>query len=180
MITLMQVISVRWTKASRGAPYATFRNALPEACEVLIPANTKRTASILLNTIVYDEKDSFENPKILSRWFQEESCTHACFKVEHNTAQTIFTCNLGELGHNARPQRHYYDLKAGKYASTSKSFHISPGQWKRCLYNVRYTGYYGWFYQKHTANVTLIPEPFPDIFTTSKPAEIFSDMRPLI
>lgn len=145
-----QWVQVTWTKASRGAPGAVRRNAVPTG--LLLPS-----AEVpILHDVTAEEQDGFE-PR--ENW-------HAVALGGRDDA-------LPPVGEYRRPRHGHVLLrsKAGVftvqlvgmrgwgYASPRRhpAVRLEPGQWVRWIVNHRFSGYRGWSYSQVILNLANGP-----------------------
>jgi hypothetical protein len=61
----------------------------------------------------------------------------------------------------------------------SKRMYLQPGQWGRVLYNGRFSYEEGWWFEKRVFNIGLLEKVEEDIFISSQPTQVISQMAKL-
>lgn len=134
---VIQVVEILWTKATRGAPRAKERVALPRAF-----AFAAGTQACLIQHYQLAEWDGFA-PRL---WQQEERSTPP---GSMDSLQLISLGNdsysLGILGtpHDGQPRRH----------PVLRAITLLPGETARLVVNARHTSYSGQYYSERIYNV---------------------------
>jgi hypothetical protein len=174
MILIVQQIQTYWTKASRGAPAAVRRNAVPEALPVPAPgAHWPGPApSRLHHKLWFSESKDFRTPAeevILDPVFNPLPV--GCVSILHRD-EVVWTEFRYDGQFAGQPDR----------GVLRKKIRTGPNEWAQVAYNGRFThGYDGYqWYVKLVVNVGVFSEFAADVFTRAKPTAVFRSMGPLI
>ena len=177
--TVAQYIRVIWTKASRGNPAASRRNAVPQAFE--LPADILESAEpTQVHALQVRELNDFVPARKADRWAGDGSqllrigC--ACIALE---ATGLHLWYEYDEAHAGRPFRRYYDA-TGTLTSVKKDVGLlSPGEWARIQWNGRFLLHADWWYELCTVNVAFVEDLSPDFFLTASPAVTYSKLADL-
>ena len=157
---VVQVVRIVWTKASRGAPHATARNALPRAFPLA----------------------GNPGPYVLERHRLVETApgTFTASEVERATSLTV-PRREAELLIDAREDRLRLGLqwRSGMLGTGQprrpdrrRAIELRPGQTARLVVNGRHASSAGQWYTQDTFNVALVNELAPGLFTDAPPLAV--------
>ena len=112
--------------------------------------------------------------------FQDDYYRFGCVAVEVGAETITLQYDWGYAGKGGAPKRTYIDQYGAEFP-IMKSLLIRQHQWKKIRYNARFaggdTGH--WYYEKYVANVALVDRLTTDIFLSSAPDEVYSQMADL-
>lgn len=178
---LIQHVRVVWTKASRGNPGATRRNAVPNGFEVPAAALTAAEA-VAVHRVLIDESVEFRRVDEPIETFDGDGVIEVgCVRVrregegEGEGARVRF-----EYGGGGLPKRERVTA-GGKWVPLREDVCLlSLGQWARIEWNARFvTASNGqWWYERITVNVAL-GATTPDLFAASSPTAVYSQLADL-
>lgn len=164
-VFIVQHISTWWTKASRGAPMAGVRNAVPERANV--PKLKEKDFSSVIHTIRHDERTNFIP--------EEKLFTDVVFEA-------VRGISIQKTGDGASVD-YAYTLDCGQPERgwMKKRLTAPTDQWLSIMTNGRFLlGWDGlWCYEKHVVNVGLFATFDPECFLKSDPVEQFSALGDL-
>jgi hypothetical protein len=149
----VQQVDVTYTKASRGAPGAARRNALPRAFAMHVAGD----APFAFERYVLRERDGFVPVR-------REAATSASAPGRQNgltlsAAAGRVTVGLRWSPFAGRPPRR----------PVPRALELYPGQTARLFVNARHASYAGQWYAETTYNVAFGPALAPDAFTAARP-----------
>lgn len=202
-LVLIQEITVKWSKASRGAPGATARNRVPEALP--LPAGTptqpwpSRFANTAPTTVPFPAANDEFPPDILlhhllfSEWSQ---LAHPSVYWVPLRSRLPEQCMLQFLHWNVPPLTlevadgrlkarfpWSYDVGAPRreYRPMWERCSLAPGQWMQIRFNGRhvYGDDAGWYYEKHVLNIGWVDTLVNDLFVRGLPNYQITDLADL-
>jgi len=203
-LVLLQDITVRWHKASRGAPGAVARNRVPEvralpanppntpwpsryqysAPKVLPPPDPtdKRAADIFLHYVSYGEDNQFQAPHV-QYWIALRSCRPEPSTL-HLPHWNVPPLTLADANDKLQV-RFEWGLEVGAprrdYRHTREQVTLATGQWMQVRYNGRHL--YGddgtWYYEKHVLNIGFADTFVPTLFVAAPPDYQITDFADL-
>lgn len=166
---VVQRVAVRWTKASRGHPGATARNAVPRAF-VLPDDIAGGSQRAVVHAVSAEERNDFRPTREQDLWC-DESTTHRVGCVQ-----------LGERDGELRVEFQYDSRYAGQpYRRGGRDgwddvCALPPREWARVDWNGRFvcdeTG--EWWYQLVVLNIAFHPAPPADLFVATAPTTQYS------
>ncbi|HEX8297792.1 MAG TPA: hypothetical protein VF594_01415 [Rubricoccaceae bacterium] len=172
-MTIVQEITVWWTKRARSAPGATVRNAVPEHFDLPFRPATLARFDIVYHSVLIQEWTGFDQP--------EETV-----EEHHLVPDRPFRigCVRIEPGPDASQVVYAYDLACG--GSPERTGRLRPvlrlraGQWGRVVYNGRFEDRETreWLYKKVVANVAHVGDPLEPVFV-GEPSKTFHDLAHL-
>jgi len=133
---VIQVVTTRWTKASRGQPKAAARAAVPEVLALRAPGGDL----VLVESVVADEQRGFEVVRT----------------SEHAEALPLRVANVHvEVVEGAVRVTRRREAGAGwpNRPRDVVAFTLDAGEWGQVVTNHRHSSYAGWSYDKIVANV---------------------------
>jgi len=138
---VVQHIQVIWTKASRGAPGAVQRNAVPEVFE-LPPAIVGQTADLLVHQVIVRESNAFTP------------------RIGDVVNEVLAPLALGML--ELRPE----EGLARVVTRDGPTLVVPLGEWGRIRTNCRHSDYDTgqWYYSKDVVNVAVCARPDRGLF----------------
>ncbi len=188
-LVLFQEVTVRWHKASRGAPGAVARNRVPEvlalpanppntpwpsrfqatAPQVLPPPDPtdNRVADIFLHHVYYGEGNHFQAPEVqywtaLRSRLPEPSTLH---KPYSNVPPLTLTGANDRLLVQFDWSSAWEGAPPRPYRHMHEHITLAMGQWMQVRYNGRHNYYEaGWYYEKHVLNIGLADALVPTMF----------------
>jgi hypothetical protein len=157
---LVQHIRLIWTKASRGAPNATRRNALPSA----VPFDLGRGAPWVFHSVVFREETGFvrEYDRVLTKDNHRERDHGLLLELLPSGVQVGVRWE-NDMG---LPPRH----------EKQRAFLLAEGGYCRVVVNGRHSAYDNHWYSQDTYNVLFQGVPTGDAFTVREPNEVL-DLR---
>ena len=134
---VVQVVEILWTKATRGAPRANERVALPRSFVF-----EGKAGSCLIQQYRLVEWEDFAPKLVKSEQLQSPPGSVGALRIA-SLANKVLT--LGFLGtpHSGQPTRH----------PVPEAITLSPGQYARLIVNARHTSYSGQHYSENVYNV---------------------------
>ncbi|HEX9952148.1 MAG TPA: hypothetical protein VGB53_10295 [Rubricoccaceae bacterium] len=172
-MTVVQEITVWWTKTARSAPGATIRNAVPERFDLPFRPATMARFDIVHHRVLIREWTGFDD--------REET-------VEEHRVVAGQPLRLGcvrvEPGPDAVQVVYAYDYTCGGVPERTTRprpvLLLKPGQWGRVVYNGRFEdrGTGEWLYKKVVANVAHVGDT-PEAAFSGEPSKMFSDLAHL-
>jgi|SRR5579884_1608151 len=196
-LVLFQEITVRWHKASRGAPGAGARNRVPEysrsrqirqarrgplACgsghrTFSHPGPTDdRPANIFLHHLIYDEGTRFQAPSV-QHWIALRSSL-----PKPSTLQAPYW-NVPPLtlaGDGLQVEfswSHEVGAPPRYHRHERERVQLAPGQWLQVRYNGRHIYFDDgtWYYEKHVLNIGFADAFVPTLFVAPPPDDQITD-----
>lgn len=172
---LVQVIHVRWTKASRGGEDARARAAVPAAFES--PASELAIAAdaLFVDELHWDEQNAFAVPFSARRLriSLANGFNFGCVAITaaEEGLQVRYQYNQAKGG---APDRRFYNPVTDYGETPDRTLLVRDRQWVRVCYNGRFscteTG--NWRYEQTTINVAwFVNEPYGRIFLDQKAAD---------
>ncbi len=158
-MVIIQLIFVRWTAKSRGAPEANLRNAVTKS----LPIQPDQSG-FLFEKFNFDERNGFAQtePSRLVKDRMPEEIDNLFLEIQNEDLIVGFHYNLSDIG---KPVRH----------DKSHALRLHSGQYGRLVVNGRHTSvieeYPNW-YSQHIYNIALVEQPTSDWFTSRKPDQI--------
>jgi hypothetical protein len=204
-LVLIQVISVTWTKRSRGAPGATSRQRIPEVLALppalpdpagparqcrggwyqppkvypYSPAGD-RAPDIFYHHTSYTEANRFQ-PSVGHTWLALPSLF-----PEPTTLQLyaeVPPLTLVGRREELRVEMHWQSIPGMPRRHPLRrpaGGALAPGQWLQIRFNARNQTYDGdWYYTKHVLNVGFAVESIPTFFLAGPPEHRDSDLADL-
>lgn len=147
---VVQVITTRWTKASRGQPGAGRRTAVPDVLPLRAPAGD----AIVVETVSADEEHAFALVRSTSAAAALPLRIASVLIEDVDGAVRVTRRREVGTGWPSRPS----DVVACS---------LDPGQWGQVVTNHRHSGYAGWSYDKIVVNVARPRERVADVFATA-------------
>ncbi len=144
----VQVVLVRWTKKSRGAPAAAFRNSLPEAAVFPTTAEHRPDSRLLWHDVVFAEEQDFRP--------REAFRSYAAHHKNYNALEIV----VGETGAEfILKGRQRLAVPPRTYARAVFNFaEIKP--WDHDLLKI---------YHKVSVNLIVDIKPTPEMFVERAP-----------
>ncbi|NHZ38622.1 hypothetical protein [Massilia aquatica] len=154
----VQVIEIRWTKATRGAPRANERAVLPRAFALL-----QTGAQYVYQNYLMHERDGFA--AVLKK---EKQVDHAPLKerslVLRPRDDGVLVLGLKWDPSEGQPRR----------PASGTALRLAPGQTARLILNGRHASYIGQEYSEVIYNVAYGDTIAPDCFIARAPDQQFS------
>jgi hypothetical protein len=158
---VIQIVTTRWTKASRGQPKAAARAAVPE----VLPFRAPSGDLVLVETVVADEARRFElvrTPELADGL--PLRLANVQIEVVDEAVRVTRRREIGS-GWPNRPR----DVMA---------FSLAAGAWGQVVTNHRHSSYSGWSYDKIVVNVARPAAGAADAFA-GDPARRLDEQEPL-
>lgn len=181
MILIMQQITAKWTKQSRGAPHSVRRNAVPSILpfpnQFNIPQLETNAILIAHQHVLFGEATDFTP--------QETVTVHG---VEPPNRHFKFGCIHPSFSQDAVEIFFEYSTSCAgapdRSAPAKMVFALGVNEWGRIVYNGRFSRGYsgGWYYQKQVFNVVLLEEWSNKeiaLFMDSKPPKVYENLTDL-
>lgn len=166
MTVIVQAITTRWGKASRGAPGAVSRAAVPESVSLSV---VDAGVGVTLHEMEASEVHSFEVDDRGIRALGALPVEVAGLHLEEISGRLQVT-RLGDTSVRAGWPPRSHDVSA---------FVLDTGQWGRTIRNSRLSGYQGWSYSKTVVNVAYQPRPSEPVFVVSTPDFVLDEQEHL-
>lgn len=195
---LIQAIHVEWGRLSRGAPQAVARNGIPEAVSFPIPAAPIKDPHYHIHHLFYSEANKFQQPhfETVETKAKNKHLNYDCVRrrpwalvviMPHTTVKILEpgdeTVRYDRVGiswlTNTNGLNVTYMHTSGVPRTPPASFTLESGQWMRIRYNARYSVQAGWVYDKWAFNIGTFDNPSPDVFLSTRPSYIHSQMSKL-
>lgn len=190
----LQEITVRWHKASRGAPGAVARNRVPEvhalpadppstpwpsrfqqaAPQVLPPPDPtdNRAADIVLHHIGYGEGNQFQAPHVqywiaLRSRLPEPSTLH----LPHWNVPPLTLAGAGDGLQVQFSWSSEVGAPPRHHRRMREQVLLAAGQWMQVRFNGRHIYFDDgtWYYEKHVLNIGLADAIVPTLFVAGRP-----------
>lgn len=172
-MTIVQEITVWWTKTARSAPGATVRNAVPECFDLPFRPATMARFDVVRHGVLIREWTGFGDPEETVEGHAvtpEQPLRLGCVRIEPgpDAAQVVYTYDFACGGAPERTSRPRPVLR------------LRAGQWGRVVYNGRFEDREtrDWLYKKVVANVAHVADPSEAVFQ-GEPSKTFSDLAHL-
>jgi len=172
-MVVVQVVRIVWTKASRGAPHASRRNALPRAFGV----DPSRALYVFeRHFIVETAPGEFRNRSVERRTTNRVPSQQEELVLEEHGARLV-------LGLQWQSYRDDSDNLTGTGEPPREGNHraveIGIGQTARLVINGRHSSHAEQWYTEDIFNVALVDKVEPDVFT-GRPCQVsFSQLADL-
>ena len=162
---IVQGITTRWTKASRGAPQAGLRAAVPEAATLPVMAGARH--GVFVHGLEAREGDQFVLEELDAELHPELPVT--AFAVEVAAAGELVVATRSTDRWSGWPRRERPRVV----------FRLAAGEWGRCVRNSRLGGARDWQYTRVVVNVAHLAGGLgtaaPDLFTTTEPTYVVNE-----
>ena len=172
-MTLVQEITVWWTKTSRSAPGAAARNAVPELFALPFRPATMGRFDVVHHGVLVREWTGFDVPEEAVEGhpvLEGRPFRLGCVRVEPglDVVEVVYAYDFACGGAPERTSRPRRVLR------------LRAGQWGRVVYNGRFEdrGTGEWLYKKVVANVAHVGGASDAVFS-GEPARSFSDLAHL-
>ncbi|HEX9953201.1 MAG TPA: hypothetical protein VGB53_15630 [Rubricoccaceae bacterium] len=172
-MTVVQEITVWWTKTSRSAPGATPRNAVSELFDLPFRPATMARFAVVHHSVLVREWTGFDDPEEAVEGHQlvpGRPLRLGCVRVDpgQDAVQVVYAYDFACGGAPERTTRPRPVVR------------LAAGQWGRVVYNGRFEdrGMGEWLYKKVVANVAHVADPSDPVFSGA-PAKTFSDLAHL-
>ncbi len=161
---VIQWVSTSWTKASRGHPGSSRRNAIQDGYP-LPSAVLECASSVFSHQLQANESSGFELQGSFRSYEPSDplsplnsSSRLLKLELEDHLLSLHFTPDSLAMG--APSRRHL-----------ARTFKLRPGEWVRLRMNGRHTDYHTGtrHYSKQVCNVALVSAPVIDLFTSGTP-----------
>lgn len=194
---LIQAIHVEWSRLSRGAPQAAARNSIPEAVSFPIPADPIEDPHYHIHHLYYSEADKFQQPHLefdVETKAKDEHLNYGCVRrrpwalvvIMPHTAVKILepgdeTVQYDRVGISwlTNGLNVTYRHTSGAPQTPQAVFTLESEQWMRIRYNARYSVQAGWVYDKWVFNIGVFDNPPLEVFLSTRPSYIHSQMSKL-
>jgi hypothetical protein len=149
MTVVVQLVTVSWSKRSRGGEAARLRAALPEAYPIHRTLFGNRWG---LHQVAMYEPAGFQPRERTEVDDVVKNVVGVTLELQHDGlhVQFVWTPDVG-----VPPRR-----------PRSRPFVLRPGEWGRVVHNGRFVDFDtgGWYYRKQVVNVALLARFAPRIF----------------
>lgn len=135
---VVQVVDILWTKATRGAPRAAERVALPRAFPISAVA-----PGCLIQSYRMAEWEAFRPTLAKTELLDHVPGSEGVLRITSRVGQ-VFTLGITGTPHNGQPRRH----------AVSELLQLMPGERARVALNARHSSYSGQHYAETIFNVT--------------------------
>lgn len=171
-LLIIQEIQTEWTKASRGAPRANLRNAVPES--VCLPGQTQElSGSLALHHFLrYGEWNDFSSPDESHVIIElaDELC-FGCVRI-YPFENHIKVVLAYDMTHGGAPERESYPKTV---------FELHANTWGTIVYNGRFSEGHDsvWMYRQTVCNIGMFDRFSASVFTDSQPISMHQDLAKL-
>ena len=176
MLTIVQHITSRWSRAYRGGPRARIRNQVPEAALLEFPTEWPGNHPLIIHELDYsffqmghDQGNEARHARLRGDSLGEP---FGLGSVWIRNGDGKLTVDYHWTAADGAPERH-----------TRKGvLELQPGEWGRVRYNARMSRDWDqreWHYEKHVFNFGLFPIVDPEVFLNTDPVKIHSEMAQL-
>jgi hypothetical protein len=166
-VIVVQQITARWTKATRGAARAARRNAVPEVARLPMEGVDKPSVAVLQHALLYDERIDFSQPNdeiVINP--PDRPLKVGCVRIAPTANWVIATFEYDRVVCG--------DPERGR---DRKELVVAVGQWAQFAYNGRFgLSPDEWRYEKTVVNVGLFPRLRPSLFVQTPPTFVFSSI----
>jgi hypothetical protein len=174
---LLQAITLRWRKETRGAPYSTLRNRYAKAFQIPDTLyNYDLSYGLPYHEVIIEQdKNGFEVVKnkcsILDA--NEKSRRLGCIEIGETESGHLFTFKYSSYcGKPVRYDKFYNPL-------VEKAFELLPNEYGRIVYNGRHslldTG--EWYYEIHILNALHTELTNSDLLTAQTPVKEYKQLE---
>lgn len=175
MIFIIQHITIRWTKKSRGANGATLRNAVPDRLTLPYKPEPEYENSLIEHKMRYCEENQFSEP--------EQELSQRVLKL--GKREKYRCLNIRWEADQAKVVYQYEPFKGGAPKRTEhprQVLTLATGEWGQAMYNGRHVSLFrqsGWSYRRDIVNVAVLQKSSEDPFP-GEPKSTFSDLAHLL
>ena len=173
---ILQSISVRWTKAARGGPFAAIRNSIADAFVLpldRIRAGTDWASSCVWHELEFEERNGLIAPLVERIGVAARSLPWQPLgeNIQLDWAGEVGALRVGLTWRTGVPER--WPISAACL--------LAPGEWGRIQYNYRTTVGFdsGWSYVLRRFNIGVGDPPEADWFVARPPTRRFVDLARL-
>lgn len=171
-VVIIQAITTRWTRASRGAPQATIRAAVPEVAA--LPTLGRPLPGTFVHELEALEERRFTLDEIVAEERSELPVTVAGVQVALDDDLVVVTRTASRWGGwPPRPRARVV-------------FRLAPGDWGRYVCNARIGGARDWAYLRVVVNVAALAtsrndgaNPRSDLFVATAPTYVVNEEEQL-
>lgn len=153
MALVIQVVEILWTKATRGAPRANARVALPRALAI-----GNLSGDCRIEVIRMAEWNAFRSVRIAEREGGLPDVHEGCLLVRMASRDAVDIDFLGTPS-SGQPKR----------CPIGNLMRIAGGGYGQIIVNARHTGYSGQFYSEQIFNIACGARIAPDRFLATTP-----------
>lgn len=157
---VIQAVTTRWTKASRGAPQAGVRAGVPAAATLPVPLRAGAAGGALVHQLEALEERGFTLDEVAVDDEAAPPVTVAGVRVAQQ-GDLVEVTRLGARWQGWPPRERDRVV-----------FRLAPGEWGRAVRNLRIGGAGDWRYAKFAVNVAHLSDPVtfdPDLFVAAPP-----------
>jgi hypothetical protein len=171
-IVVVQAVTTRWTKRTRGALFAAQRRGIPLALPLPSRGEAPLDSFCLVDRVFYNDGDAFTEPvRFPLEEVKAQTLGGVFYQVDENVAiepgEDAIKIDLRWT--NGAPRRmHHVGL-----------FTVRPGAWARIRYNYRRPTEDSWMYVQRTLNIALGADLGPKVFTVTDPVHNYEDIADL-
>ncbi len=171
-LILVQVITIVWSKASRGGRAAGLRNRVPAALPIPAAFDLGTELRGIVHDVWYGEEDGFAHPRA----------------ADVRAVPVVDTVHHGDLALTPTDGMIRVDLNWGAFDTPRRRpirgvMTLRPEEWGQLRYNGRSSGVTGydhpWRYTQSTINVGIFHAPHADAFLETEPTKMFRGMADL-
>ncbi len=172
---IIQIVTVHWSKKSRGNPNATIRNSIPESTELPTDFLAVPKGAYYIHQQNYYEFQNFQSDSKCWSQKKDSAFKFDCIEIykKDDNSFTINYCHKPDIaGRPVRPKSSH-DVEA---------MSLSIGQFGRIRHNGRFNDFDtgDWYYEKVVFNIAITKERKNfDLFIKNKPDKQFDDMADL-
>ena len=158
----IQIVQIIWTKASRGAPRANARAALPRAFTF-----EQARAPYVVQQFVMNEAQDFK--PVRTRQDASPGTSHREGALTVMLENGLLILGFKPVVGSGKPRRE----------PRSRMLSLNPGETARVLLNARHSSTAGQHYTETIYNVALGSELAPDVFTRAAPTHVIDMLEDL-
>lgn len=180
---IVQIIHLRWSKASRGGDGARKRNAVPLGFDVRVDQFADCHNELMVVESSWGERNGFAQPfnNRQRRVKVGDGFSYDCVSVsEHSDGLRVRY--QYDRSHGGAPDRWYFNFVSSHGESPSGEFVVRSDEWGRIRYNGRFTDFDGgnWWYEQTTVNVAWFDQsPSGRAFANGAPSHEIKAMADL-
>jgi hypothetical protein len=173
-LIMVQEIRTHWSKKSRGGKLATERNAVPDAVAIPGEKIKKPMRGLIEHSVAYNEWQGFS------------LCERSSLTQEPAGRVRLGRLLIEPIGEELHISFENYAKYEGMLIRPAQSegllltrMRLQSRQWGRVLYNERFSYEEGWWFEKRVFNIGLFEKFEGDVFVSTKPAQVISQMAKL-
>ena len=168
-IVVVQAVTTRWTKRTRGAPFAAQRRGIPLALPLPSLGEALLDSFCLVDQVFYNDGDAFREPvRLPVEDVQAQTLGGVFYQVDENI--TV------EPGANAIKVDLRWTNGAPRRMHHVGLFTVRTDTWARIRYNYRTSLEETWMYVQRTVNIAVGADLDLNVFTVTAPVHDYEDI----